>query len=133
MEHIINVQDFYEDDLTLDNLDEFKKFIKRRFEEDSNRFIVSCGARWFPNVRVYVKGANAVAYYTSSDETTMYASVGAHGKGPDITFLDYSGNSIRSTVELPHESIISSELAEMCLIEFARTGRRLDTIAWLEL
>ena len=133
MEHVINVQDFYEDDLTLGSLDEFKKFIKRRFEEDSNRFIVSCGAAWFPNVRVYVKGANAVAYYTSSDETTMYSSVGTHGKGPDITFLDYSGNSIRSTIEVPQESIISSELAEMCLIEFARAGRRLDTITWLEL
>lgn len=132
-QHIAHIQDFYEDGLTVNGVGELKKFLRRRFEEDSNRFIVSLGESDFPNLIVYIRGADAVVYYISSDETTMYASSGSLGAGEDLTFLDYSGETIRSVIELPRESVVASAPAEKCLIDFVQTGGRSDAVRWIEL
>ena len=59
-QYVAHIQDFYEDGLTVNGVGELKKFLRRRFEEDSNRFIVSLGESDFPNLIVYIRGADAV-------------------------------------------------------------------------
>ena len=63
----------------------------------------------------------------------MYASSGSLGAGEDLTFLDYSGETIRSVIELPRESVVANAPAEKCLIDFVQTGGRSDAVRWVEL
>ena len=87
------------------------RFLARRFEGDSNRFIMSFDQVIFPNITIFVRGNECVVHYASKDEEPY----------------------IRAVSDMPGDAIIPWSLGKRCALEFARNGGRFTGVDWEEL
>lgn len=87
------------------------RFLARRFEGDSNRFIMSFDQVIFPNITIFVRGNECVVHYASRDEEP-YISTGDRSRNDWVPFKDYMTGGIRAVSDMPGDAIIPWSLGE---------------------
>lgn len=108
------------------------RFLARRFEGDSNRFIMSFDQVIFPSITIFVRGNECVVHYASRDEEP-YISTGDRSRNDWVPFKDYMTGGIRAVSDMPGDAIIPWSLGKRCALEFARNGGRFTGVDWEEL
>lgn len=124
--------DFEVNNILLSDEAALRRFLARRFEGDSNRFIMSFDQVIFPNITIFVRGNECVVHYASRDEEP-YISTGDRSRNDWVPFKDYMTGGIRAVSDMPGDAIIPWSLGKRCALEFARNGGRFTGVDWEEL
>lgn len=124
--------DFEVNNILLSDEAALRRFLARRFEGDSNRFITSFDQVIFPNITIFVRGNECVVHYASRDEEP-YISTGDRSRNDWVPFKDYMTGGIRAVSDMPGDAIIPWSLGKRYALEFARNGGRFTGVDWEEL
>lgn len=128
----LHCEDFEVNDILLPDEAALRRFIARRFEGDSNRFIMSFDRAVFPNITVFVRGNECVVHYVSKDGEP-HITTGDRSRNDLVPFKDYYvAEGIRDVSDIPGGAIIPWSLGERCALEFARNGGRFAGVDWEE-
>jgi len=133
MSQSIHCEDFEVDDILISDEATLCRFLERRFEGDSNRFILSLDQAVFPNITLFVRGNECVVHYVSKDEEP-YIAMGDRGRHDLVPFKDYyATRGIREVSDMPGDAIIPWRLGKQCVLEFVRNGERFAGVEWEDL
>ena len=133
MSQSIRCEDFEVDDILISDEATLCRFLERRFEGDSNRFILSFDQAVFPNITLFVRGNECIVHYVSKNEEP-YIAAGDRSRRASVPFKDYYiTRGIRDVSDMPGGAIIPWRLGRQCVLEFVRNGERFAGVEWEDL
>ena len=133
MSQSIRCEDFEVDDILISDEATLCRFLERRFEGDSNRFILSLDQTVFPNITLFARGNECIVHYVSKNEEP-YIAAGDRSRHDSVPFKDYYiTRGIRDVSNMPGGAIIPWRLGRQCVLEFVRNGERFAGVEWEDL